>query len=189
MNQEIIEILKYLEPREDYLVWAGFAQFAHLGLKASADIDIYVSSKENMNRISADFQQNGWKIKKHIPVERGSKVVIIGMGMTLGEIIGWKWDKLEKNETTFDIVFSKPASELFFHDKVKIEVYSHKINFISKEFLFITKLGQLSSSERTDEKRKRDLETIMKLRKQIDLDKIRKMVLKLPDSYWLTGLV
>ena len=30
MNKEIKEILSYLENRKDYVIWAGFAVFAHL---------------------------------------------------------------------------------------------------------------------------------------------------------------
>jgi len=47
----------------------------------------------------------------------------------------------------------------------------------------------LSASNRTTEKRKRDLKTIIKLRKSIDIQKIKELVSKLPDSYWLTGWV
>jgi hypothetical protein len=170
MNKDIKEILQYLEPREDYIVWAGFAQFAHLGRKCSTDIDIFTDRLETKKRISSDFQKKGWEKLSHdntYPI----------------------WDKLEKNGTTFDIVYSQSASKLLFSDIAKIEVYGHKIRFLSKEGLFITKLGQLTWENRTEEKRKRDLETIISLRKLIDMKKINELIKKLSDNFWKTGKI
>jgi hypothetical protein len=170
MNNEIKEILQYLESRNDYIIWAGFAQFAHLGTKCSADIDIFTDKPETKEKISADFQKNGWKTVPH------DNTYLI-------------WDKLEKNGTTFDIVYSQPASKLLFSDVAKIEVYGHKIRFLSKEGLFITKLGQLTWENRTEKKCKRDLETIISLKKLIDVKKINELIKKLPDSFWKTGKI
>lgn len=171
MNLEIKEILQYLSNRKDYVIWAGFAQHAHLGLKCSPDIDIFTDSLETAKQISSDFQQKGWEIAPK-PFE----------------IPGY-WDKLKNKETTFDIVCSQTATELFFKDKVEIEVESYNLNFISKEVLFLTKLGQYRTKVRTDEKRKRDLEVINRLSGAIDVDKVKELALKLPESYWRTGLV
>jgi hypothetical protein len=151
-------------------VWAGFAQFAHLGTKCSADIDIFTDKPETKEQISSDFQKSGWKTISH-----DNHYLI--------------WDKLGKNGTTFDIAYSQPASKLLFSDIAKIEVYGHKIRFLSKEGLFITKLGQLTWENRTDEKHKRDLETIISLRKLIDARKVNELVKKLPDSFWKTGKI
>ena len=171
MNLEIKEILQYLSNRKDYVIWAGFAQHAHLGLKYSPDIDIYTDSLETAKQISSDFQQKGWEVA-HKPYE----------------IPGY-WDKLKKKETTFDIVHSQIATDLFFKDKVEIKVEGHNLNFISKEALFLTKLGQYRAKVRTDEKRKRDLEVINQLSETIDVDKIKELASKLPESYWKTGWV
>jgi len=170
MNQEIREILQYLENREDYVIWAGFASFAHFGFDCSPDIDIFTNSFETKEKMSLDFQKNNWKVIPHNKTYQN-------------------WDKLKKHETTFDIVYSQNASKLFFTDKVKIEVYRHSLNFISKEVLFLTKLGQLSDIDRSKEKRERDLKTIMESRKSVDVRKIKELILKLPASYWLTGWV
>jgi len=56
MNKEIKEIIRYLENRGDYLIWAGFASFAHLGFKYSPDIDIFTNSSKTKKQISSDFQ-------------------------------------------------------------------------------------------------------------------------------------
>jgi hypothetical protein len=170
MNTEIREILQYLENRDDYVIWAGFATFAYLGGKYSLDIDIFTDSLKTKEQISSDFQKKNWKI---IPHDQSFQ----------------NWDKLKKHETTLDIVYSQNASKLFFFDKVRIKVYGNLLYFISKEALFLTKLGQLSAVNRTKEKRERDLKAIMELRKFVNVQKIRELVLKLPDSYWLTGWV
>jgi hypothetical protein len=170
MNKEIGEILQYLESRKNYIVWAGFAQFAHLGTKCSADIDIFTDKLKTKEEISSDFQKNGWE---KMPHDNTYQI----------------WDKLEKNKTTFDIVYSQSASKLLFSDVVQIEVYGYKIRFLSKEGLLITKLGQLTWENRTEEKRERDLETIISLRKLIDARKVNELIKKLPNSFWKTGKI
>ena len=50
MKTEIEEILQYLEKREDYVIWAGFAQHAHLGLELSPDVDIYTESMDTIEQ-------------------------------------------------------------------------------------------------------------------------------------------
>lgn len=172
MNNELEEILTYLKKRDDYLIWAGFAQFAHLGIKHSADVDIYAKSKEVKKQISADFQSGGWQLMPHQEMDPG-----------------WLWDKLQKQGTTFDIVYTQPSSELMFPDAVEIEVYGCKLRFLSREWLFLTKMGQSTWPSRTEEKRKRDIETINLLRKSIDSERLRQIAASLPDSYWLRGEV
>jgi hypothetical protein len=170
MNKEIEEILQYLEPRKDYVIWAGFAQFAHLGTKCSADIDIFTYTPGAKKKISLDFQKNEWRKIPHDNTYQS-------------------WDKLEKNGTTFDILYSQKASELLFYDIAEIEVYGYKAKFLSKEGLFITKLGQLTWRNRTEEKRKRDLDTINLLRESIDAQKLSELIAKLPNSFWITGKI
>jgi len=170
MNQEIAEILEYLEPREDYVIWAGFAQFAHLRIKPSPDIDIFVQNLNTKNRVSADFQKKGWK-----------KLLYKGF---------YKYhDKLEKSRTTFDIVYSEPAVKLFFSTRMKIEVEGYSLYFLSPEALFLTKIGQLTVAKRSSEKRERDWQTVNTLRNKINIKKLKELVSKLPDSYWAVGWI
>ena len=164
------EILNYLSKNNNYVIWAGYAQFGHLGLKPSPDIDIYVDSEESLRQISSDFEQNGWKVT-HQP-----------------KAIPALWDKLEKNGMTLDIVFSEPAL-VFFEYRVKIVIKEEEVFCISKEALFLTKLGVLTSKGRTEDKRKRDLSAILLLRDLIDPKKVREIVQKLPDYYWKRGWV
>jgi hypothetical protein len=170
MNREIKEILEYLEGRKDYVIWAGFCVFAHLGIKPSLDVDIYVNSSETKSEIFTNFQKRGWRRIPHVEMD-------------------FEWDKLEKEGTTLDIVYSSEAARLLFSDAVEIEVYGNKVRFLSKEWLFLTKLGQLSWKDRKEEKRKRDIETIDRLRSLIDLKKLNQLASKLPVSYWRTGQV
>jgi hypothetical protein len=168
ISQELKEILAYLEPRNDYVIWAGFAVFGHLKVAHSADVDIYVSSPEAKKEISAEFQKRGWQKLPH-------KEVV------------FDWDKLEKNQTSFDIVYSKPASRLLFSDAANLKAYGHKLCFLSKEWLFLTKLGQLTYDQRKLEKRKRDIVTLQRLRKSMDTKKVARLATKLPLSFWQSG--
>lgn len=174
MKKECVEILQYLESRKgDYVVWGGFAQFAYFGLEASPDIDIYVSTKEVLEMICSDFLRKGWSIKGKLILKNGQIRIF----------------KLEKGGFTFDVIYSRLASELFFNDAVEMEVYGYTNMFVSKEALFLTKLGQLTAINRSENKRKRDLETIIRLREHVDARKVRNLASKLPASYWKTGWV
>lgn len=94
MKIDIKEILKYLEPREDYVIWAGFAQYAHLGIKPSLDVDIFTQSIKVKKQISSDLQKMGWK---KVPCNDFYKF----------------HDKLENAGTTFDIIYSKLQHNYF----------------------------------------------------------------------------
>lgn len=163
------EIIRYLAKRNDYIVWAGFAQYAHLGLKASHDIDIYVRSAAVKKSISGDFQKNGWKKGKK------SKFYV-------------HHDKLEKSGTTFDIVYSGNA-RLFFNGRMKKFVKGYSLCFVSREVLFLSKLGLMTVKDRSMEKRLRDWKAVNALRKGINAEKLRNIASKLPDSYWSVGWV
>ncbi|MDP2874035.1 MAG: hypothetical protein Q8N84_01955 [bacterium] len=172
MNDQIEEILTYLTKRNDYVIWAGFCVFAHLGIRPSADIDIYVDKAETKEEMSQYFQNKGWVKQPHKEVG-----------------FGWDWDNLEKLETTFDIVYSPDSAKLLLRDAVEIGVLGHKARFLSREWLFLTKLGQLSWLDRKEEKRKRDLETIDKLRKLINPEILNRLASSLPISYWQAGQI
>lgn len=172
MNQEIKEILEYLKTRQDYVIWAGFCVFAHLGIEYSPDVDIYTDSKKTKKKISAEFQKRKWKSIPHKEVG-----------------YGWDWDQLKKNKTTFDIIYTPASSRLLLPDTVEIEVYGCKLRFLSKEGLFLTKLGQLSWLGRKRDKRRRDIEIVNSLRNSIDPKKLNKLASNLPSSYWLAGQI
>ncbi len=168
MNKEIEEILKYLEQRSDYVIWAGFAQHAHLGLPYSPDVDVYVDSVSALEEISQELHNLDWRLEPH-------------------QEKTYRWNKLERNDTTFDVVYTDDASNLLFNDIVVIDIYGHKLRFISKEWLFITKLGQLTWPDRTEEKRTRDIEVLQKLRESMDVEKIKHIASQLPEKYWELG--
>jgi len=168
--QEIQEILQYLSQRTDYIIWAGYAQFAHVGIQPSPDVDIYTDSEATLQTISQEFEQKGWQVT-HQP-----------------KPISAKWDKLEKNGVTFDIIYSEP-SQLFFEDRTELEIEGYNLFCLSKEALFLTKMGALTSKGRTEDKRERDLEAILKLRDLVDPAKVKEIANRLPTSYWKIGWV
>jgi hypothetical protein len=160
-SKEIREILEYLEGRKDCAVFGGFAQFAHVSVKYSPDVDVYVKSLKLLNKITKEFVGKGWKNYERAKNER--------------EV----WSRLEKKGTNFDIAYSKRALKFFFDDSIAIKVHGYKIYFISKEALFLSKMRLLLSKERTSEKRKRDLEAVIRLQKKIDKKKTVELASKL----------
>jgi hypothetical protein len=162
MNEEMKEILRYLEPRNDYVICAGFAQYAHLGTPCSADIDTFVDTPKTKKKISADFEKKRWRKFRSYPY----------------------LDSFEKNETTFDILYSENASKNYFSDTVVIEVYSFKVRVLSREALFLMKLSQLFWDERTEEKRRRDWVAVNSLKLQVDTKNVKELIGKMPDSFW-----
>lgn len=171
MTDEIKEILAYLEKRKDYVIWAGFCVYAHLGIKASPDIDIYTNCRAIKRGISKEFQERGWQKKPHKKVG-----------------FGWDWDKLEKKGTTFDIIYT-PYAKLVIKDAVAISVCDYELRFLSKEWLFLTKLGQLTWEDRPAEKRKKDFKTFTQLKNLVDPKKLSCLASKLPASFWLAGQI
>jgi len=160
-NKEIMEILGYLEGRKDCAVFGGFAQFAHVGVKHSPDVDVYVKPLKVLDEMTRDFIRKGWKNYERSKNERTT------------------WSRLRKSGTNLDIAYSKRASKFFFGDVVKIKVYGYRVPFISEEALFLSKIRLLASKDRTMEKRKRDLEAVMKLQKRIDARKTVELASKL----------
>jgi len=170
MNDQIKEILSYLEKRNDYLIWAGFAKYAYLEGEYSADVDIFTDTPETKRDIIADFQKLGWQVP------------------TISTIrLRWDWNRSEKGGTTFDVVYSPRATQLIIPEKVELIVEGYKLQFISKEWLYLTKLGQLIWKGRSEEKRQRDIQAVLGLEDLIDAQKIVKFVSQLPACFWKEG--
>lgn len=168
MNPEIEEILAYLSKRRDYAIWAGLAQHLQLGLAYSSDVDIYTKSPSIKTQIVKDFVSTGWSSAHH-------------------KEMSYDWDKLQKSGTTFDVVYTQDSARLILPDSEEVEAYGYKLRVISKEWLFITKLGQMSWMDRSEEKRKRDVVVVNKLRELINTNKMARISRRLPGMYWKTG--
>jgi len=94
---------------------------------------------------------------------------------------------LEKNKTTLDICFSEKCKELFLPEKVIIKFEDKTLYAINPEALFFTKLNQLTYQDRTENKTKRDREVISILRKKINVNKLKKLIEKTSEDFWITG--
>ena len=167
ITQEMREILEFLSPRNDYLIFAGYLLTK---VEPSADVDIFVPSKETVMSITEELSTKGWTKFK----ERGIDGTFYS-------------NSLEKNNTTFDIIFSSPALEVLMPRKVKTEFEGKEYFTLSKEGIFLTKMNILTNPKRTENKTKRDREVINILREQVDLDKVRELVISLKDSFWRSG--
>lgn len=162
------EILEYLHTKKNYALFAGFAAFLHTGVEPSPDIDVFVSSIDDVKNITGDFTQKGWT-----HMQRTTNTYFM--------------DTVEKNNTTFDIIFSKSAKEVFLPRRVKIYFEDKCLYSISVEALFLTKMNQVASQKRSDCKTKRDREVIHILRKKINVQSLREILEDLKDSFWTEG--
>ncbi len=170
MNREVSEILRYLNGRSDYCIFAGFASYLHTGVKASNDVDVYVASKKRLRQIAKDFIKNGWKIKK----ERQNKF--------------YEFKRLIKNDTTVDLLYSVIGKKCFLlNNKTKIKFQKYNLNVLNKEALFLSKLQVIMEPDRKESKHKRDRKVLNILRKDLDITKLRTLMKKLPRGFWRDG--
>lgn len=170
ITKEMKEAIEYLSDKDNYMVFAGFATFLQTGIECSNDIDIYLESKEDLDRISQDFISSGWKKAKESTDNK------------------YYWHIcLKKNDTTLDLVYAVSTADTCKPFKQKFKRNGIELYTISTETLFLEKLNQVSGLHRTPEKTKRDREAIAILRKMIDINKIQKLVPELKDIFWREG--
>lgn len=165
ITPEMEEILQYLDGKDNYALFAGFAAFLHTGVEPSPDIDIFVSSLNDLRKITEDFIEKGWMLQC---ADRFMSTV-------------------RKRDTTFDIIFSEPAEKALLPCKVAISFEDKELFSITPEALLLTKMDQITSLERSDEKTKRDRKVIHILRQKIDVKTLKKLLQNLEDSFWTEG--
>jgi len=164
------EILRYLQPRDDYVIWAGLAAYVHVGTPHSNDVDVYTESQKSFEEMSKEFEARAWSPNR-------TKLPSNGMR-----------NDLRKESVTFDIVYS-PFSRILFEDAARLNAYGYRLKFVSKEALLLTKLGQMSSKGRPPKKMAKDAETIQKLRAVVSAERVSKLSYNMPRSYWASGFV
>ena len=165
LTPELKEIIQYLHTKDHYAVFAGFCAFLLTGVEPSFDIDVFVLSADTVKQITEDFIKKGWRIQ----------YTADGMGT------------VKKNDTTFDIIYSKPA-KIFLCNRIQVSFKGYRLFVITPEALFLTKMNQLTSLKRTEEKTKRDRDVIHILRQKIDVEKLRTLLQTVDDSFWTKGV-
>lgn len=166
------EVLEYLDNRDDYVIFAGFASFLHTGIESSADIDIFAKDVETVNRMADDFLAKGWKLdRENLNRNNDGKFKC-----------GFK--TVEKNNTSFDICYSTHTSEVFLPESVTLEFEGFNLKVFSAETLFLAKIQQMTGPNRKESKMLRDRETIGILRTKIDPDKVKKLINSVWDEFW-----
>lgn len=171
LPKEIDELLDYLEPREDYAIFAGFAAFLHVGLEPSPDVDIYVSAPKRAERIARGLSAGGWARTR---TESGEHLLL---------------NTLAKGETTLDIMYSALASRCWLPTREVAWHQGRRLLVISPEALLLTKMNMLSWVGRASPKLERDRATIDALRKKIDTGRLRGLIAGLPDPFWTEGQI
>lgn len=169
-TKEMSDIVDYLSERKDYVIYAGFAAYLQAGVESSADVDVFVSSMDDVKHISADFFDKGWK-KKAAHTDKKHYLVC----------------SVEKGKTTFDICFSRNAAAVLLPQKVRMNFRGKSLYVLSPEALFLTKMNQLSRIDRSDVKTERDRRVIAVLRKKIVVRKLKSFVQSTKDMFWLKG--
>ncbi|MEM4271869.1 MAG: DUF6036 family nucleotidyltransferase [Candidatus Pacearchaeota archaeon] len=170
LAKEMKEILDFINNRKDCVIFAGFAAYLQTGVRASKDIDVFVPSMDAVKKIAKYFSDKGWK---QTGLKTDKKLFMAST--------------LKKRNVTFDVIFSKSAKEILMPLRIKIQFNKYTLYSISPESLFLTKMSQLTSPKRTDNKTKRDRQVIARLRKKINLAKLRKLLQKMKDVFWTQG--
>ena len=170
ITREMHEIVDFLKAEEQYALFAGFAAYLYTGVETSADIDIFVPSMAVVKRICRLFIPRGWKLTRK---KSDGKLYMLST--------------LKKKDTTLDIVFSKIAREIWVPCKTSLPFGRGRLNAVSPEVLFLTKLQGMTSLHRTESKTARDRRVLSVLRRRIDVGKLRKLLNKLPDVFWTKG--
>jgi hypothetical protein len=165
---EMEEILHYLHAKDNYALFAGFAAFLHTGVEVSPDIDVFVSSLPDVAEIADEFIKKGWHQTRH-PTDT----------LFLSTV--------KKGTTTFDILFSEPAQKVLLPRKIPVDFQGYHLFTISLEGLLLTKMNQVASMGRSDDKTQRDRKVIHIVRQKIDVKKLRSLLLDLEDSFWTKG--
>jgi hypothetical protein len=165
ITPEMEEIVQYLHDKSNYAIFAGFAAFLLTGVESSPDIDIFVSSRNDIKKITDDFVTKGWNL------------------LCQNDFV----TTVEKRGTTFDIIFSESARKVFFPCRMRVPFKDKHLFCISSEALLLTKMNQLTSLQRSDYKTKRDRTVIDILRQTIDGEKVIQLVVNLEDSFWTEG--
>ncbi len=167
ITPEMDEVLQYLHGKDTYALFAGFCAFLLTGVEPSPDIDVFVLSGEDVKQITDDFLKKGWRKIRY----------------TTDDIF---MSTVKKNNTTFDVIFSKTA-KIFLSNRIQVSFKGIQLFVIAPEALFITKMNQITSRQRSDEKTKRDREVIHILRKMIDVKTLKKLLQNVDDSFWTKG--
>ena len=165
VTSEMEEILLYLHSKDGYALFAGFAAFLHGGVEPSMDIDIFVSSPHDVKEITEDFIRKGWTLSNSQDF----------------------FNTVEKNNTTFDIIYSELAKKAFLPCALVIPYKDLYLSVITAEALFLTKMAQVSFLQRSPEKTARDRKIIHILRQKIDCKKVKELLLNMDDSFWIKG--
>ena len=168
ITSEMEEIIQYLHKSVNYALFAGFAAFLLTGVEPSFDIDVFVSSPDKVRKVTEDFIEKGWNLRQS----------------TSNDFV---LSTVEKNNTTFDIVFSSLAGKVFLPGKIAVSYKGGKLFAIAPEALLLTKMNQLTLMERSTEKIRRDQKVIAILRKHIDVEKTKELICNLDDSFWTEG--
>lgn len=162
ITPEMEEIIHYLHNKDNYALFAGFAAFLLTGIEPSFDVDIFVSSCNDVKKIVNDFVKKRWTLQYSTDF----------------------MSTFEKNNTTFDIIFSETAKKAFLPGKVQVYVEGSSLYIISPEALLLTKLNQVFSLQRSAEKTKRDRKVIHILRQRIDVRELRMILQNIDDTFW-----
>lgn len=170
LTHEMIELVRFLSKRDDYVIFAGFGAFLHTSIESSSDIDIFVPTPKTVEEISKLLATKGWKqVKK----ETDNKYYSVSC--------------LKKKKTSLDVVYSVTSKKSFYPTKERIKFQKYTLNVLSREAMLITKINQLTQLNRLKTKYERDRKVIDSLRKKINIKKLRKLLKNLHELFWTFG--
>ncbi len=168
---EIFEIAEFLSAYEgDYAVFAGFASYLLAGVETSFDVDVLLEERKELLEIAKRFANAGWQRTKEESEHEGHFNIV-----------------LKKANTEFDLVYSSDCALTLLNSRTDVSFGGFNVKVLSPEALLLIKLNQLTHPNRSEAKIKRDLETIQRLRLQLDVGRMKGLAAVLGKRYWIDG--
>jgi len=175
ISPEMADVIEFLFPRDDYVIFGSFAGYLLTESACSRDIDILVHTLEATLMFSDYFLHRGWHL-----VESGTTLVQEKNDGSVRVIT------LERNEMTIDICYYPALVDALFSSCIRVSFDGRLIRTISPEAFLITKLNHLTLDLPTD-RTQRDREVIRLIRKEVNLDKLYTLLQSMGQKFWIQG--
>lgn len=166
----MLELVKFISSKKDYVIFGGFGAFLHTGVKSSADIDVFVKDVKQIGAWGLSLLHHGWKITRKSKMFKTHRFI-----------------SMQKNKTTFDIHWSDLALKAFMSHAVTINYLKYHLQVLGIEEMFLCKVQVLIETKRNISKVQRDKQVISLLKCKLNDHKLKLLLCKLPSKFWSKG--
>lgn len=173
-SPELAEVMEFLAPREDYVVFGGVAGCLHTGIAHSSDVDVLVRDPETTVAFRNHFLRRAWLLKSDTACSEGPTE---GVARVI---------TLERCDMTLDICYYPDLVGPLFASCTAQRYEGRTIRIISPEVLLIMKLNHLTLDLPLG-RTQRDREVIRSVRKKANLSKLHHELQSMSAKFWLQG--